>query len=275
MNEQDLKNAFQDVVVASSPPPPMDPGAALGRAHRARSQRRASITGAAVAVLVVGVGLGSAFTTDPGGTRELGMGAGPSSSAGTGGWPDGQTDRTATNGSQADRATQLLELVKASVPAGFDTPVLDYKDPAMHGGMLRAQAQVVSDQGETPEVWEYTAYVPVRRGDGVGRLTVRVSTPDAQGPADACALVALAKDGSLGSGCKTYDIGGKQVGTAAASGVGPASTWASYRAANGWAVTVQQEEEYAHSGYPSLGAQPFFTPDLAALAADPKFLLGG
>ena len=39
-------------------------------------------------------------------------------------------------------------------------------------------------------------------------------------------------------------------------------------------MTVGQEEEYAYSGYPKLDAQPFFTPDLAALAADPKFLLG-
>lgn len=281
MNEEDLKRAFQDVVVASSPPPSMDPGNALARAHKARSRRRASITGAVVAVLVVGVGLGSAFALNPQGAKEYMTGAGPSSSS-SGvpdtqwgeQWPVGQTDRTATSGPQADRGTQLLELAKASVPAGYDTPDLQYKDPGFRSGMLRGQAQVSSDKGETPEVWEYTAYVPVRKGDKVGKLTVRVTTPNPEDPAEPCAI--LKRSGGGSGNCKTYEVAGKQVATLASmSGPGqPASTWASYRAANGWTVTVGQEEEYAHSDYPKLDAQPFFTPQLAELAADPKFLLG-
>ena len=283
MNEQDLKRAFQDVVVASSPPPSMDPAAALGRAHKARSRRRASITGAVVAVLVVGVGLGSAFALNPQGAQEYLTGAGPSSSS-SGmpdtrwgeQWPVGQNDRTATNGPQADRGAQLLELARASVPAGFDAPDLEYRTSGMSGRMLRGQAQVSTDKGETPEVWEYTAWVPVRKGEQVGRLTVRVSTPDPNAPADPCALLRRYSGNEEGGGCKTHEVGGKQVATLASmSGPGqPASTWASYRAANGWTVTVGQEEEYAHSGYPKLNAQPFFTPALAELAADPKFLLG-
>ncbi|WP_329789796.1 hypothetical protein V1227_37150 [Lentzea sp. DG1S-22] len=280
MNEQDLKRAFQDVVVASSPPPSMDPGVALGRAHKARSKRRASITGAVVAVLVVGVGLGSAFALNPQGAQEYLTGAGPSSSS-SGmpdtqwgeQWPVGQSDRTATNGPQADRGRQLLELAKASVPAGYDTPDLQYQDSGPRGDMLRGQAQVSSNKGETPEVWEYTAYVPVRKGDKVGRLTVRVSTPNPKDQADPCTVLRRPEGGS--GSCKTYEVDGKQVATLPSTNPAmPAGTWASYRAANGWTVTVGQEEEYAYSGYPKLDAQPFFTPDLAALAADPKFLLG-
>lgn len=283
MNEEDLKRAFQDVVVASSPPPAMDPGIALDKAHKARSRRRASITGAFVAVLVVGVGLGSAFALNPQGTKDYVLGAGPSSSSSNGGvpdsqwgeeWPVGQSDRTATNGPQADRGTQLLELAKASVPAGYDAPDLKYQDPAMHGGMLRAQAQISSNKGETPEIWEYTAYVPVRKDAKVGQLTVTVRTPDPNGPTDPCVL-ANRFQGGTATGCKTYDVAGTQVGVA--SPANPAqgySTTAAYRAANGWTVTITQQEEYSYSGYPKLDRQPFFAPELAALTADPKFLLG-
>ncbi|MGW6448216.1 hypothetical protein [Lentzea sp. NPDC055074] len=282
MNEEDLKRAFQDVVVASSPPPAMDPGIALDRAHRAQSKRRASITGAVVAVLVVGVGLGSAFALNPQGTKDYIMGAGPSSSSNAGvpgsqwgeQWPVGQTDRTATSGPQADRGTQLLELARASVPAGYDAPDLKYTDPTMYGGMLRAQAQISSDKGDTPEIWEYTAYVPVRKGDKVGKLTVHVSTPNPRDAADPCAL-ARQFQGMRDASCKTFDVAGKQIGVASpASPDRGTGTWASYRAANGWTVTVMQEGEYPYSGYPALDAQPFLSPQLAELASDPKFLLG-
>ncbi|MEV6715558.1 hypothetical protein AB0M48_26360 [Lentzea sp. NPDC051208] len=282
MNEQDLKRAFEDVVVASSPPPSMDPGTALDRAHKARSKRRASVTGAAVAVLVVGVGLGSAFALNPQGTKDYVVGAGQSSSSHPGlpdtqwgeKWPVGQSDRTATNGPQADRGTQLLELAKASVPAGYEAPDLKYTDPTMHGGMLRAQAQISSDKGESPEIWQYTAYVPVRKDGKVGRLTVTVTTPNPNDPVEPCALVTRFKGGA-GAGCKVYDVAGKQVGVVSSTTPGQHdATWASYPAANGWTVTVVQEEEYPHAGYPVLDRQPFFAPELAALAADPKFLLG-
>lgn len=283
MNEEDLKRAFQDVVVASSPPPAMDPRIALDRAHKARSRRRASITGAFVAVLVVGVGLGSAFALNPQSTKDYIMGAGPSSSSSNAGvpdsrwgeeWPVGQSDRTATNGPQADRGTQLLALAKASVPAGYDAPDLKYKDPAMYGGMLRAQAQISSNKGETPEIWEYTAYVPVRKGEKVGKLTVVVTTPRPNTATEPCALTKQFQ-GMQDAACKTFDVDGKQIGVASpASPDRGTGTWASYRAANGWTVTVMQEGEYPYSDYPALDEQPFLSPQLAALAADPKFLLG-
>ncbi|MET9230588.1 hypothetical protein [Lentzea sp. NPDC003310] len=283
MNEEDLKRAFQDVVVASSPPPAMDPGVALDRAHKARSKRRASVTGAVVAVLVVGVGLGSAFALNPRGTKDALIGAGPSSSSSKPGlpdtqwgdeWPVGQSDRTATNGPQADRGTQLLELAKASLPAGYEAPDLKYLDTAMHGGMLRAQAQVSSNKGESPEVWLYTAYVPVRKGEKVGQLTVNVSTPDPRLPTDPCAL-AKRMQGQDKAECKVVEVAGKGVGVAspASPDLGTGMS-ASYRAPNGWTVTVTQEDEYRYSGYPALDQQPFLMPQLAALAADPKFLLG-
>ncbi|MFD4643409.1 hypothetical protein ACFWN2_39305 [Lentzea sp. NPDC058436] len=284
MNEQDLKRAFQDVVVASSPPPSMDPGIALGRAHKARSKRRASITGAVVAVLVVGVGLGSAFALNPQAAKEYMTGAGPSSSSGEPvtewgeQWPVGQSDRTATNGPQADRAAQLLELARTSVPAGFDAPAIEYRTSGMHGGMLRGQAQVSTDKGETPEIWEYTAYVPVRKGDKIGNLTVRVTTPDPKGKSKPCS-VAQGFRPDEPTDCEVVEVAGKQVGVVRSTSAGGTAahtpgTWAGYRADNGWTVLVLQQAEYQDSGHPKLDAEPFSTQQLAELTADPKFLLG-
>jgi hypothetical protein len=283
MNEQDLKRAFENVVVASSPPPSMDPGRALDVARKAQSRRRSSLVGAVVAMLVVGVGLGTAFALNPKGTTEYMTGAAASSSSSSAGmpdtlwgdeWPVGQSDRTATNGPQADRGTQLLNLAKASVPAGYDTPDLKYKDPSMYGGMLHAQAQISTNKGETPEIWQYTAYVPVRKGDKVGRLTVQVSMPNPADPTDPCEL-SKRFQGQKDAGCKIYEVAGKQIGVASPARLDQsASNWTAYRAANGWTVTVMQEAEYSYSGYPALDGLPFLAPELAALAADPKFLLG-
>lgn len=286
MNEEDLKRAFQDVVVASSPPPSMDPGRALDAAHKARSKRRSSLVGAVVAVLVVGVGIGSAFALNPKVAQETLIGAGPSSSSSSSSkaaepttvwgdeWPVGQTDRTASNGPQADRGTLLLNELKASAPQGYDTPALNYKDPSMHGNMLRAQAQISTNKGEQPEIWTYTAYVPVRKDGKVGMLLADVSMPNPKAPAEPCAL-AKSFNGGLNTLCKIVDVGGKQVGVASfASPEQGTATWASYRAANGWTVTILQDATYQYSGYPALDQQPLLTPQLAALAADPKFLLG-
>ncbi|WP_439660753.1 hypothetical protein ACSHWB_04110 [Lentzea sp. HUAS TT2] len=291
MNEQDLKRAFQEVVVASSPPPSMDPGIALDRAHKARSKRRASITGAAVAVLVVGVGLGSAFALNPQGTKDYLVGAGPSSSssssssAGVGAgmpdtqwgeqWPVGQSDRTATNGPQADRGVLLLNALTASAQAGgFETPKLKYQAPEYQNGeMQRTQAQISTDKGETPEVWVYTAHVPVQKNGKVGMMLAEVSMPKPTDPADPCAL---AKQfwGMSKATCKVRDVNGVQVGDAFSQEEGRVMQWMSYKAPNGWTVNIAQNASYEGSGYPGLDSNPFPASELASMATDAKFLLG-
>ncbi|MFD5830114.1 hypothetical protein [Lentzea sp. NPDC060358] len=277
MNEQDLRNAFQDVVVASSPPPPMDPGTALDQARRARSRRRSSLVGAAVAVLVAGLGVGSAVALNPQLGRQLVAGAGnvlPSSVWGPE-WPAGQTDRTAANGPQADRAAKLLEELKGAVPAGYDAPQLRYRDPAYTGDMQRTQGQVTSNRGESPEVWEYMAQTPVRKNGRVGRLLAEVSTPDPSAPADPCAL---AKSfWGMGGQCRVYDVGGLQVGVVQnnPSGRDQFDRWASYRAKDGSTVTIAQDDAYEGGGYPVLEEPVFTEQQLAELATDPRFRVGG
>ncbi|MFD9705612.1 hypothetical protein [Lentzea sp. NPDC059081] len=277
MNEHDLKNAFQDVVVASSPPPPMDPGVALDKAHRARSKRRSSLVGAAVAVLVVGLGVGSAFAMNPALGRKIMAGAGdvlPSSVWGPK-WPVGQTDRTATNGPQADRATKLLGELEGAVPAGYDAPQLPYQDSRYSGQMQRTQGQVASDRGESPEVWQYTAQTPVRKNGQVGWLLAQVSTPDPKSPQDPCALAQ--SFWGMGGQCEVYDVGGLQVGVVQSnpSGRNQFDKWASYRAKDGSTVTIAQDDAYEGGGYPALDGPVFTEQQLAELATDPRFRVGG
>lgn len=287
MNEQDLKKAFQDVVVASSPPPSMDPGRALDVARKARSKRRSSLVGAVVAVLVVGIGIGSAFALNPKGASEYMLGAGPSSSSKApfpdtqwgDQWPAGQTDRTAHNGPQAARGVELMEALKAVAQAnGYETPALKYQAKEyQNADMLRNQAQISTNKGEQPEVWEYTAYVPVRKNGKVGMLLAEVSTPNPKDPADLCAL-AKRFWGMTDSDCKLRDVEGKQVAQASASSPEASdrglSTWMVYRAPNGWTVTIAQGSTYNGGGYPPLDSQPLGMFEQEHAAVDPRFLLG-
>jgi hypothetical protein len=284
MNEQDLKRAFQDVVVASSPPPAMDPGRALDVARKARSKRRASITGAVVAVLVVGVGLGSAFALNPKGAQEYLTGAGPSSSSSRPGmpdtewgkqWPVGQTDRTARSGPQADRAIELLDVVKQAAQArGYETPALKYGAPEYQNSeMLRTQAQVSSNKGEKPELWVYTATVPVRKDGKVGMLLAEVSTPNPKDPAEPCAL-ARSFWGMRDADCKVRDVDGVRVGDASSLEPGRVMSWMSYRAPNGWVVHLAQSAVYEGSGVPGFDVIPFGASDFATMVLDPKLRLG-
>ncbi|NGY57305.1 hypothetical protein G7043_00010 [Lentzea sp. NEAU-D13] len=285
MNEQDLKRVFENAVVASSPPPSMDPVLALDVARKARSKRRSSIVGALVAVLVVGAGLGSAFALNPTGAKEYMMGAGPSSSSSspwTGKWPDGQTDRTAHNGPQADRAQKVLDELKGIVPAGYDAPQLRYEDSrdpddpkGYSGDMQRTQGQVSSNKGDEVEVWEYMAQTPVRKDGKVGWLLAEVSTPNPRLPDDPCAL---AKSfWGMGGECKVYDVKGLKVGVVQnnPSGRDQFDKWASYKAQDGSTVTIAQDDKYAGTGYPALDGPVFTEQQLAELATDPRFRVGG
>ncbi|MEV6241344.1 hypothetical protein [Lentzea sp. NPDC051838] len=271
MNEQDLRNAFEHVLVASSPPPSMDPGQALDVAHRARSKRRASLVGAAVAVLVVGLGVGSALAANPGLGRDIMMGAGkllPQTEWGPE-WPIGQTDRTATNGPQADRAQKLLDELKGVVPLGYDTPQLKTRSGS---DMQRTQAQVASDKGETPEIWEYMAETPMRKDGKVGWLLAEVSMPNRALPEEPCELAKTFW--GMGGDCQVLDVKGLRVGVVRhnTSDRDQFDKWATYRAQDGTIVTIAQDDKYnGGDDYPELDVPVFTEQQLAEFAIDPRF----
>lgn len=291
MNEEDLNEAFHDVIVRSRPPAPMDPARALEQAHRARKRRRAAWAGVAAGTLVVGAVGGPVLVTNYTGHRSVGQlvaGTGttqpsavPSSipwSAATrvptaapktrksgDPWPEGQVDRTATAGPRAQRAVTLMNDLSASLPQGFSAPDLKYPDGL---SMRSPQSQYASNDGEQ-DYWEYAASIPVQKGDRVGRLLVQSTTPDGKPATDACTL---ARKFSGGSGaCAVLDVGGKKVGVLTTKGNGSFDQWAAYRYDDGTVVYLAQAKKINDSGRSPL-TQPVFTSrQLAELAAAAKF----
>ncbi|GGP49864.1 hypothetical protein [Saccharothrix coeruleofusca] len=213
MNEQELKNALRDAVVASSPPPAMDTRRALEAGRAAARKRRATWGGAVAGLAVVGIAVGATLlpglsggsgSVQVGGQSErpstTGQSARPSPSgpaltttvtpkvpsgqpnAQPGAssktqWPDGQQDRTATSGPRADKGTKVLNDLSSSLPPGFSAPDKQRVGFDDYGAMRRAQASFEEYVGQT-QVWTYWAYTPVVKADaeGVGRLEIRVLT---------------------------------------------------------------------------------------------------
>lgn len=295
MNEEDLNEAFHDVIVRSRPPESMDPGRALEQARRARKRRQVRWAGAAVAALVVAAGAGPVLIANYTGNRsEAPLVAGdtgttpsastPSASTPTrvptptvvgtvapktrksnDPWPEGQTDRTATAGPRADRAVTLMNNLSSSVPAGFSAPNLKFPD----GRSMRwPQAQYASNDGEQ-DYWEYMATIPVQKGDRAGKLLVQSTTPDGKPATDPCTLARKFWGGT--GACTVTDVSGKKVGVLTTNGHGSFDQWAAYRYDDGTVVYLAQAKKIDDSGRSPL-TQPVFTNrQLAELATSAKF----
>ncbi|MFF0342827.1 hypothetical protein [Kribbella sp. NPDC004875] len=284
MKEQELSEALHDVMVRSSPPPSMDPASALERGRRARTRRTAVVTGAAVATLVVSIGVAPALVAHYAAGRPTGpMVAGatgttpsmatprpvatatpqaPKTRKSTDPWPEGQVDRTATAGPRADRAVNLMQELSAAVPAGFSTPNLKYDD----GRPMRwPQAQYASNDGEQ-DYWEYQAIIPVQKNGRVGQLLALSTTPDGK-PAVAPCKLAQRFWGGTGT-CTVLDVNGKKVGVLTTNGNDSYDQWAAYRHPDGTVVFLAQSKKT--DGRSPL-TSPVFTPSqLAELATSPK-----
>ncbi|WP_033437869.1 hypothetical protein [Saccharothrix sp. NRRL B-16314] len=314
MNEHELKSALQDVMVASSPPPPMDAGAALDRGRRAHRRRKATWGGAVAGLGVVAIAVGAVLVPNlagGGGVAQVGARssevqssetlssdprpsltsippspsgtdtsdvASPSSGDEKTPWPNGQGDRTSTNGPRADKSVTVLNHLASSLPTGVkaeDRTRIGFQD---HGPMTRAQSQFVDYAADRLEVWEYLAITPVVRGGapGVGHLWVQVDTKgntrlrDLEG----CGMV-ISQPYVRGDGrCDIVDVDGKPVvvvtGNGAENGMEQA---AFYRYDDGTVVIVAQSKGYEFSGHPALAEPPLTSQQLAAIAADPTFHL--
>ncbi|QQQ74913.1 hypothetical protein IOD16_27860 [Saccharothrix sp. 6-C] len=200
MNEHELKSALQEVMVASSPPPPMSPEAALDRGRRAQRRRQATWGGAVAGLAVVAIAVGAVMvpTLTGGGPGIQVAGGQPSESAPrvtptdrppserpsatvlpTGGpsatvlppsgrplsdtstpWPNGQSDRTATSGPRADKGVRLLNDLASSLPPGVRAEDRTRIGFADYGPMTWRQAQFAEYAGDL-EVWNYDARTPV------------------------------------------------------------------------------------------------------------------
>ncbi|QFZ22464.1 hypothetical protein [Saccharothrix syringae] len=306
MNEHELKGALRDAVVASSPPPPMDVAAALERGRRADRRRRATWGAGVAGLAVVGIAVGAALVPTAGGGAGPGVGAGPSNPAPpsvtlTGApppsapsapssassstsetkpsWPDGQTDRTATSGPHADRATKLLADVGAALPAGLraeDRERVGYPD---HGPMTRVQGQY-ADTVDGVQVWEYTAITPlVRLGEpGVAKLRVEVETKGNNTiRGEACEAATQEPYPISGGTCEVVEVDGRRVGVVTGAGADRQrdtyDSAAFYRHPDGTLVKVGVSRAFGNSGLPGMAEVPLSARQLAALAADQRFHL--
>ncbi|MFD0203459.1 MULTISPECIES: hypothetical protein [Saccharothrix] len=312
MNEHELKSALQDVMVASSPPPPMSPEAALEHGRRAQRRRKAAVGAGFAGFAVVAIAVGAVVVVPNlgAGGADLQVAAGqsaetrpsvtptasappsvtptvtpPPSSAPPGGstetpWPNGQTDRTATSGPRADKGAKVLNDLASSLPPGVKAEDRTRIGFADYGPMTRHQAQFAEYVGDL-QVWEYWVRTPVViTGEaGVGELTLQVETKGNTrlGDLDGCQAAAAFPYPISGGTCALVDVGGKQVAVVTGATVdGGANTMdaaAFYRHPDGTRVIVGYASEFKESGHPALSRPALTGAQLAAIAADPKFHL--
>jgi hypothetical protein len=282
MNEQELRDGLRNDLVASSPPPSMNPTTALDAARLAHRRRRARWAGTGAAVAVVALAAGAVLTLsrpDPTGILPLDMGAAPGGTADTKpSLPNGQTDRTARSGPRAKKGDQLLQALVAALP---DTLTVNTKTqyPGSDTPVTAAQVQFVDRAGDK-EIWEYLATAAVNTKTaptgGTGRVLVAVHTVGNTDPADVCKLAQ--SFWGVGGACEVRDVQGKKVGVLSKADDERIDQVAAYRYDDGTTVVVAQSkapDNAAGLGRETGGtgmAQPPLTLDqLAALAPAPAF----
>ncbi|MBP2327523.1 hypothetical protein JOF56_007908 [Kibdelosporangium banguiense] len=289
MNEQELRDSLREVMVASSPPPSMNPNAALDSARRAHKRRRATFAGAAAGVAVVAMAVGTAFALSPGETPlPIDQAAQPPANTGVVGtgkdgggtetqFPDGQTDRTARNGPQAAKGEALLQSLKAKMPSTLtvDTKATHQGDPKLPVTTSQSQFRDYINGDKNKQIWEYQATVAVTKqgssNAGTGRVMVETVTPGGSGPTDVCDL---AKNfWGIGGTCETRVVQGKTVGVVTQSKDARIDQAVAYRYEDGTTVVVAQSKQpnNAESADGPMAQPPLTLEQLAPLVLTPDF----
>ncbi|WP_199438884.1 hypothetical protein [Umezawaea beigongshangensis] len=291
MNEHEVKRVLEDVVVASGPPPSMDPVAVLEAARAARRRRRATFgaVGAGAAVVIIAVGA-VVLPGLSGGGQRVGPAAGPRptstvqetpaptsppGAAESSAPPSGRTDPTARSGPRADRAVELVDVLTSMLPAGVD--VADGTHELSGDPLLRAGASYDAVE-DGRELWSYSVELPVAADgvaeSGVGLVEVLVRTARSGVPADACEAVSAHPRPEHGE-CTPIDVDGEQVvlveGAADAEDAETADQVAVHVHEDGTYVQVIQSLAFPHSGRPAMGELPMTVEELAALTVDERF----
>ncbi|MCT2587505.1 hypothetical protein [Actinophytocola gossypii] len=290
MNEHEFRDALRTNMSATPEPPPMNEGPVLDAARRDRRRRRAMWAGggSAAAVVAIAVGVAVLVPSGSGDAPGLNVAAGqpsvsvtqtteaPSSAVSTEetepSWPNGQTDRTATEGPEYDAGMTVLTELEAAVPAGYETPDDLVGTGDLAGSPMRTHQANYDDTFDGVEVWTYSADVALTKGDGVGRLSAAVRTPGGPGVGEGCDMPPYW--GGMGD-CTEVLVDGKRVAvvTVPPGGRDQFDQWAGYRHEDGTLVYVGQAADRAFTNFPALDGLPFTAEQLAALAADPRFHL--
>ncbi|MBB5955868.1 hypothetical protein FHS29_002449 [Saccharothrix tamanrassetensis] len=312
MNEHELKNALQDAMVASSPPPSMSPEAAVEAGRAANRRRRATLGGAVAGLAVVAIAVGAVlvpqFTGGAGGGAVIDAGGQSSGSptpssisptppavtptgnpSATGSvvpmnetgpeWPNGQTDRTQTSGPRADKSVRMLNDLVSALPQGYQAVDKQPVDQRFTGNLRHTQSQFSDYYDGRKEVWEYLAATPVaRKGDSsaIGKLWIQVTTKGGELGSISSPCDATERAWAIQGTCEVLDVGGRKVGfiTADAGGDRPdLDQLVIYKHDDGTVVMVGQAQGFVRSGHPALDALPFTRDQLVAQATDAKYHL--
>lgn len=276
MHEDEFRSGLRGVMSLTTPPEPMNTDAMVEKAQRHLRRRRARLAGAgagaAVAAIAVGavvigvqppdggtVGVGAATPLPTGIPTSGGLDSGDTKPQ----FPPGQTDWTASSGPRWQKGEQLITALGALAPEGYGKPTdLTYPD----GGKLhRSEAQAAGTMNNY--TWTYDAYLPLTKGDGVGRLVAEVTNKPGL-PQDPCELATGLW--GMGGACEVVTVDGKQVGVAVAAegSRDDFDQWAAYRQADGTAVYVAQGKKYVNADKPALADLPLTKEQLAKLAVN-------
>jgi hypothetical protein len=194
-------------------------------------------------------------------------------------WPNGQGDRTSTNGPRADKSVAVLNDLGSSLPNGVEAVDKAGVGRLDYGPLRRTQSQFADYTADGLEIWEYMAYSPVVRSGapGVGQLWIQVETKGSTRlPGKGGCEVVVEHVYPVGSGgrCEVVGVAGAQVAVLTAEGAADGMEQAAYyKHADGTLVIVAQSRGYERSGHPALAELPLTSQQLAAIAADPKFHL--
>jgi hypothetical protein len=275
MNEDEARSALHGVMVASSPPPPMDTGIAVEAGQRAHRRRRATRAGVVASMAVVGIAAGAALLPGAltGGFLEAASGFGgasqPEAKSTETTWPDGQTDRTAKNGPRAAKSADLPPGLAAALPSGL---------ALAEASKVYTQSQFVDRTATGGEVWEYQVLAPVVKTDGTGAtgtLLAQITTVGNAFPAGACEVTE--RMWGIKGTCEVVDVGNKKVGLLTSDGTGDEKRFdqlAAYRYDDGTVVFIAQAKTFTGDVQPpALDTEPLTATQLTVLATDPKFHL--
>ncbi|WP_327039020.1 hypothetical protein [Micromonospora maris] len=268
MDGQQLREALRDEMASVSSPPPLDTQTMLGSARRARNRRRTVRACVGSAAVVVAVAFFGTFAVPGAGGWSPAMIGAPSSEDDTASpWPTGpdglpQQDRTARAGTRYDRGAELLDQLRAVVPAGYTVP------ESPEGPSHQAQYEQTVDG---VEVWSYSSEVSLAKGEWTGHLLVEVHTAGNQLPTEPCALTR--QFWGMQGDCEVVTVAAAQVGVVVSPGDDDRfDQWAAFRHPDGVVVFVAQATDH-DSTLQSRTELPFSVPQLASLATNKRFHL--
>jgi hypothetical protein len=279
--DEDELRANLRATMTMTPPPPMASAAAVAAGHRAVRRRATWAVAGLTAVLVAATSVAAAvglhsqngpMTAAAGASARVTKTPSPADTKPS--WPaDGngqpQEDATARSGARYEQGVKLLSRVTQSVPAGWTLPT-----GKTDSGLPLQDHQAEVEGDNSGDTWSYLASAAVAKSGRTGRLLAEVHTPGNGLPAaDPCALARTFW--SMGGDCQVVTAGSAKVGVVVKSDDDRIDQWAAYRYSDGTVVYVAQSRTAVNgdSNLKPLTKLPLTVPQLAALAADPKFHL--